>query len=112
MAIDWRRYCRAMDFDIEGNFITVRLLDERRHRIRVEDVGDVLQLSAVVVGGSIAGAVAGLPLKTWQRNRGSELVGFGIDHKGRLIGSCWVPKPGLTDHELQLYVRTLAVECD
>jgi hypothetical protein len=51
-------------------------------------------------------------VRTWRRNRGTELVGFHIDRRRRLMGVTWVPKAGLAEAEFQLCVRTLATECD
>lgn len=53
-----------------------------------------------------------LPLKIWSRNRVVSLIGFRIDHRGRLVGEAWVPKVGITKSEFQLYLRTVAVEAD
>jgi hypothetical protein len=112
MASDWVRYCRAKDFEIQDQTVTVHLPDGRRHRVRVEDAGEVLQLVSVVVGATVGDRIDDLPIRTWQRNRGTELVGFRIDRKGRLVGLSWVPKAGLSEAEFQFYVRTLATECD
>ena len=113
MANEWRRYCRAAkDFEIQDQTVTVSLPDGRRHRVRVEDAGETYQLVSVVVSAAVGDEFADLPLRTWQRNRGTELVGFRIDRKGRLVGMSWVPKAGLVQAEFQLYMRTLAAECD
>jgi hypothetical protein len=51
-------------------------------------------------------------LYAWQRNRLSDLVGFTVDGKGRLVGESWMPLEGLTVAELKLYLRELARVCD
>ena len=43
---------------------------------------------------------------------GTELVGFRIDARGRLIGEAWVPKAGVTSSEFTSYLRAVAAECD
>jgi hypothetical protein len=112
MANEWVRYCRAKEFEVQDQIVTVSLPDGRRHRVRVEDTRDTYELVSVVVGAAIGDTLEDLPLRTWKRNRGTELVGFRIDRKGRLVGMSWVPKAGLSEAEFQLYVRTLATECD
>lgn len=112
MTSEWLRFCRAKDFEVHEKTVTVSLPDERRHRVRVEDAGESFQLTSVVVSASVGDGIEDLPIRTWQRNRGTELVGFRIDSKGRLVGISWVPKAGLSEAEFQLYVRTLASECD
>ncbi|HEU5178897.1 MAG TPA: hypothetical protein VFU24_15710, partial [Burkholderiales bacterium] len=52
------------------------------------------------------------PLRAWRRNRSSQLVGFRVDQRGRLVGEAWVPKAGLSAQEFQVYVRRVAAECD
>lgn len=112
MQVDWRRFCRAKDFLVTADTVTVSLPDERRHRVHVEEADDALRLTAIVVGASVGDTIENLPIRTWRRNRGTELIGFGIDQKRRLIGWCWVTKAGMSEAEFQLYVRTLASECD
>jgi hypothetical protein len=94
------------------NDVLVDLQDGRRHRVTVDDMDDSYRLTAVVAGAAVAGGIGDLPIRTWQRNRGTELVGFRIDKRGRLIGESWVPKAGLSAAEFQLYIHTVAAECD
>lgn len=48
----------------------------------------------------------------WERNRLSDLFGFSVDSRGRLIGETWIPLEGLEPEELALYVQELARICD
>jgi len=48
----------------------------------------------------------------WERNRLSELVGFGIDRYGRLVGEVWIPLKGLEPDEAAVYLQELARVCD
>jgi hypothetical protein len=48
----------------------------------------------------------------WDRNRDSDLVGFKVDGRGRLIGEAWVPLDGLEAEEWGVWVRTVARSCD
>ena len=112
MDSDWRRFCRRREFAVSGKEILVNLHDGRRHRVLVEDMDEAYRLTAIVVrSGSVSG-VDDFPLRTWERNRETELVGFRIDARGRLVGESWVPKAGLSASEFQLYVYAVAAECD
>jgi len=112
MAAEWRRFCRGREFSVSVNDVVVDLQDGRRHRVTVDDMDDSYRLTAVVAGAAVAIAIEDLPVRTWQRNRGTELVGFRKDKRGRLIGESWVPKAGLSAAEFQLYIHTVAAECD
>ena len=50
--------------------------------------------------------------RIWKRNRATQLVGFRIDDRSRLVAEAWVLKIGVTPEEFQLYVRTVAKESD
>jgi hypothetical protein len=78
----------------------------------VTEENDVYSLSAVVVRQRTVASLPELPVHTWLRNRAVPLVGFRIDRRNRLVGEAWIPKAGLTAEEFQLYVRTVAIECD
>ena len=92
--------------------VRVTLPGGRVHRVSVAEEPDAYRLTAVVVRASVASGIDNLPVQTWDRNRSTELVGFKIDAKNRLIGEAWVPKAGLTGAEFGAYVRAVAAECD
>jgi hypothetical protein len=53
------------------------------------------------------------PVKyAWVRNRFSDLLGFTIDGRGRLVGETWIPLDELTSEEFRVYVEELARVCD
>lgn len=112
MAANWVRLCKAEEFVANPPHIEVVLGDGRRHRVSVVDKGDEYLLSAVVVRKAAVAALPTLPVQAWVRNRSALLVGFRLEHRGLLIAESWVPKVGLTGHEFQLYVRTLAIAAD
>ena len=112
MIDSWLPLCDAPDFAASDPHVDVTFADGRTHRVTVEDQTDAYFLSGFVVRQSIVGALPDLPIQTWLRNRTVSLVGFRIDRRGRLVGEAWLPKAGLTANEFQLYVRTIAVECD
>ena len=108
---DWRAYCRDGEgLSVEGDAVIVTFPDERRHRVDVAENADLYELTSVVVRQS---AFADLPdgeLRAWRRNRVTQLVGFRVDRRGRLVGEAWVPKDGLRQDEFLLYVRKVAAE--
>ena len=53
-----------------------------------------------------------LAYRAWRRNAAKELVTFSFDEQDALIGVIEVPAATLDREELQLYVETLAKECD
>jgi len=112
MAVDWARFCRAKDLTVNEPHVDVRFEDERRHRVTVKDEGDAYLISGFVVRQAVVTSIHDLPVQAWIRNRATQLVGFRIDQRLRLVGEAWLPKPGLTSEEFQLYLRTVASECD
>lgn len=112
---DWRGLSRDAGFKVSGDEITVMFSDGRQHRVAVEEPPEreELRLLAVAAKPSMLPADADGPhLFAWRRNRFSDLVGFKIDGRGRLVGETWVPLAGLDAGEWALYVRTLAQACD
>ena len=116
MQIDWKQLTRAAGFKPEdGGEITVVLRGGRKHRVTVEPCEDQ---DLIRVWG-VAGRRADLNslredsnIVAWTRNRHSELVGFKIDSRGRMIGEAWVPTAGLEADEWGLWVRAVAQSCD
>lgn len=113
MAVEWTKYCAAADLSvIDGSHIDVAFHDNRRHRLTVIEDEKGYTLRAIVVRQRIVTAMVDLPIHIWLRNRSTDLVGFHIDNRGRLVGESWIPKIGVTREEFQLYVRKVAIECD
>jgi hypothetical protein len=48
----------------------------------------------------------------WQRNRFTDIAGFAIDRRGRLVGQIEHPIDTLDAAELAFYLQALAMECD
>jgi hypothetical protein len=112
MAGNWDQFCNAPDFEVVGPSITVRFAEDQSHAVTVHEQPDTYVLSAMVARQATVAEVPDLPLEVWLKNRSVTLVGFRIDRRGRLVGEAWVPKAGLVGEEFQLYVRTVAIECD
>lgn len=113
--LDWRRLSRDAGFKVSGDELVVTFTDGRQHRVAVEERPDrqELRLSAVAARPSMLPADAEGPhVAAWKRNRFSDLVGFKIDGRGRLVGEAWVPVVGLDAEEWALYVGMVARTCD
>jgi len=112
MSADWKKFCREKDLEVEGDAIAVRLPGDRLHRVSVYEEREVYRLVSVVVRAAIAKELDNLAVDMSLRNFGTELVGFKLDNRGRLVGETWIPKPGLNSLEFMTCVRTIAAECD
>jgi hypothetical protein len=96
--------------------LLVRFPDERQQQVFV-DAADPSALRVWSVAASpsrvaAASAQESAHLLAWRRNRASDLVGFKVDGRGRLIGEAWVPVAGLEPGEWRLYVTAVAQACD
>jgi len=97
--------------------ITVMLTRENRKQfvsISVEDDECVFR-STVLGSARVTGNVRRwreLTKQAWQRNAEHDLVAFGFDRRDCLIGEIRVPAATLDKREVELYVNTLAIECD
>jgi hypothetical protein len=112
MQLEWKTLSRAAGLKVEGDEIHVSLGTGRKQLVQVSDARDTIRLHSFVARAAIVAQIENVSLRAWQRNRAVALVSFRIDQKGRLLGESWVPKIGLNEIEFQLYVITLAVECD
>jgi hypothetical protein len=112
MIADWKNYCSANDFDVEGDTVIVHMPGKRIQRVSIHEEQDCYQLISVVARRAIVSASGSLSVQIWERNRNTALVGFKIDAKGRLAGEAWIPKVGLTRSEFITYINVVASECD
>lgn len=112
---DWRQMSRQEGFKVSGDELTVAFEDGRQHRVMVEEPPGraEIRLWAVAARPSVLPEEPEGPhVVAWKRNRFSDLVGFKIDGRGRLVGEAWVPLAGLDAGEWATYVRTVAWSCD
>jgi len=111
--MDWRNFCRGTaNLSVDGEVAEVVTSEARHHRIVVRETPDALELRGVVVRASAVADIPDVCLRVWRRNRATQLVGFRIDQKGRLIGEAWAPKAGLVRAEFLFYLKHIATECD
>lgn len=112
-VIEWRGFCvGAPDLMPDDAGVTVQFSNGRRQRIDVRPGDGVIELRGVVASRSVAVQIERVALVAWEHNRASSFVGFRVDDRGRLVGECWVPTPGLTRDEFLFYLRSAAASCD
>lgn len=113
MVSDWREFCRRADgVSVDGDGLVVTFDNQRRHRLDVRETDRTYVVIGVVVRPAALADVPDAALRAWKRNRSTQLIGFRIDRKGRLVGEAWVPRDGLDREEFLLYVTRVATECD
>jgi hypothetical protein len=112
MAADWRQLCRDMNLRFRGDEIEIVLKGNRKHAIQIQEEPDAYRASSFVATAGIFNKVDDLPLLSWKRNHGAELVGFMVDGRGRLVAESWIPKAGLRGDEFQFYLHAVAAEAD
>ena len=98
----------------DPNGVQVEFGNGRKQYVSVIPQGEQCRMTSVVIG---SGRVERLKrtevlLKAWERNREMNVVNFGLDKQGRLIGSIEHPIDNLQSVELASYIELLASECD
>lgn len=116
MSTDWRALSREAGLSISGDGLVVAVPGDRQQQVFVEE-GDAQALrvwSVAAPPSRVEAAASGesVHLVAWRRNRASDLVGFKIDGRGRLVGEAWVPTAGLDAEEWRVYVTAVAHACD
>lgn len=112
MTREWARWCRAAKLSVEGDDVDVQFPDGRHHIVHIEDDDDEFRLVGIVARRSVVDELERIALRLWQLNRVTQLVGFRIDERQRILGEVWVPKPGLSAEEFVFYVQHVAATCD
>jgi hypothetical protein len=100
------------DFELDDAGLTVRFTSGRKPRVSIQEEVDHYDLFAVVARRAQLAAVDHLPERLWRLNRATQLVSFKTDRHGRVVGTSWLPKAGLTPEEFQRAARRLAAESD
>lgn len=114
MSADWETLSRKAGLQVEGKRAIVQI-GQRTQSVSVEadtDQAGFTLTSSIASAGRVRELGATLIERIGQQNRLSELVGYRLDRRGRLIGESWCPTAGLTTAEWRFYVRNLAEACD
>jgi hypothetical protein len=110
---DWRLFCRGVEgVSVNRDGVDVIAADERHRRIGIHETAETYEMIGIVARPTAMSTVADVPLRSWRRNRATQLVGFRIDQMGRLVGNAWAPKAGLGRDEFLIYLKRVGAECD
>ncbi len=89
---------------------------ERTQKVRIVVRDDDVQLSAIAAPRSVVPETPKrrVPFlrRLWEINAHTDLVAFGLDGRGRVVGTCHHPLETLDREELELYLVALVRECD
>ncbi len=96
-----------------GQRIEVRFRNGRKQMVRIRRVGDRYELSSTVIGRRRADGLGweDLAERLWGRNREADVVGFGLDGRGRVVGKIDQLAQTFDQEELVYYLDRLAFEC-
>lgn len=105
------------DWTLKEQYVDIRLVRRGRHqRVYMSlEVGFYFFYSVVMGSAAVKKNMQRwneLTLMAWQRNADHELVTFAFDKYDRLIGHIRHPAEYLDLEEIELYISTLAFECD
>jgi hypothetical protein len=118
LSVDWRLAARRAGVSLSANDTTIIELEggaRQTVEFLEDDLGEALRVRSLIATRRVASEAAGLDPAwryAWERNRLSDLVGFTLDSRKRLVGEVWIPLAGVTPEEFKLYVRELARVCD
>ncbi len=111
MPVNWKALARVAGHKVVGDQVILRLANGRRQAVNVDaSASDVLRIWTVILYAAKAQLlINGDALAyAWQRNRLSDLLGFTVDARGRLVSEAWVPHEQLTAAEFDVYLREVA----
>lgn len=109
----WHAFAEGQaDLAAKGEWVTVELDRNRRHRVQVIQHEDGWELSgrACTAGQLSAANLDNQDL--WFRNRSLDLVGYVVDADGDVWVTAWLPFAGLTAPEFLITAREVAIEAD
>jgi hypothetical protein len=114
---DWRSIARRAGYPVDASdTVTVKLEGGGSQVVsfRLDTSNNALRAMSVIARPSVlaAASIDSSYRYAWERNRLSDLVGFSVDGRGRLVGHAWIPLEGLTPEEIGLYLSELARVCD
>jgi len=100
---------------VSGGEIAYNFPNERQQKVFVDEKhGHAIRLWSVILGPAATAELhEGSPLEyAWERNRLSDLIGFSVDNRGRLIGESWVLVSTMDQDVFDLHLSELARVCD
>lgn len=105
------------NWTLKEKHVDIKLVRRGRHqRVYMSLKGGFYYFYSVVMGSTAVKKNMQrwneLTLLAWQRNANHELVTFAFDKYDRMIGLIRHPAKYLDLEELELYITTLAFECD
>jgi hypothetical protein len=112
---NWRTCARHAGFSVTAETINVRLGSGRQQAVHVDESSEAaVRLWSVILPPQKTSELGdGRPLEfAWERNRLSDLMGFSVDQRGRLIGETWIALDGMTTEAVALHVGEVARICD
>ncbi len=121
MSNELRQLLKSLDrqrFDVEDHVVTCWFGpkgESRRHSVRLGDVDGGIRMEATVATARTLDLLAlhDDPHRwAWRRNRVSNLVGFRIDEKRRLLAETVAPAIELAQDEFVTYLLAVASEAD
>ena len=119
MPTELKQYLKALDrsrFDVGDHVVTCwfgRKNDSRHHNVRIRQDEDRIRLEATVATARTLDRLYDGPHRwAWRRNRVSNLVGFRVEARQRLLAEAVAPLIGLTQEEFVTYLTAVASEAD
>ena len=108
---------RRLPWKRQGDTVEVELWKRgRRQRVHLDLQGGHYVLWSVVVGTAYVTQSddhwRALAYRAWRKNALKDLIAFSFDDQDRLVGRIEQPASTLDEDELELYIRTVAEECD
>jgi hypothetical protein len=106
----------GVTFERARHTLIASLPGGRRQRVAFRTRGTDLCLTSVAASASAVPTDAenrsAFIRRLWEINANTDLVAFGLDGKGRVVGTCTHPLATLDCEELETYLLALVRECD
>jgi hypothetical protein len=113
---DWRIVAAHLGHKVSDGEIIFNFPNKRQQRVFVDEASEAtaVRLWSVILGPSATAELSdGSPLEyAWERNRLSDLIGFSVDQRGRLIGETWISAVAVGRDLFDFHLSELARVCD
>jgi hypothetical protein len=98
----------------DGTSVAVVVPGGRRQAVRASRTGSTYVFASTAVARRYLQDLAPerVAALVWQRNQAGEVVAFGVDARGRLVGRAELPCGMLTTANARFLVERVASECD